>query len=262
MNLQEICFAAKLVVEETGAFIMGELGKVQEKEIEDKDRNSFVSYVDKEAEKQLVKGLNNILPAATFLTEEGTVEQKEGNQRWIIDPLDGTTNFLHQIPVFSTSVGLEYQGEIVVGIVFDMNRSECFYAWRGGGAYLNGKLIKVNQNNLLSNALLASAFPARFPKLKLPYFEVMDELMSRSRGIRRLGSAAIDLAYVACGRFDGYFEFGLSPWDVAAGILLIKEAGGKTSAFRAENNELFDGEILATNGFVHDELIQLFKLKF
>ncbi len=262
MNLQEICLQAKRAVEDTATFIGNQLGKVKEGQIKDKDHNSLVSYVDKEAEKMLVKELSAIVPEATFLTEEGTVEPKKGTWRWIIDPLDGTTNFLHQIPVFSVSVGLQHHDKIVVGIVHEINLNECFYAWEGGGAFLNDQKISTRQNPHLQFSVMATGYPSRsFGKIDA-YFDVLKELMQSTRGMRRMGSAAVDLAYVACGRFDGFFEYGLSAWDVAAGILLIQEAGGKTTDFKGMKNELFGGEMLASNGKIHNELINIFAPKF
>ncbi len=264
MNLdyQRICESCIPIVEKTAGFIKEQLGRVSSGEIEDKAHNSLVSYVDKTAEKQLVDELSAMLPSAVFLTEEDTVENSEGDLRWIIDPLDGTTNFLHQIPIFSVSVALEAHGEIVVGIVYEVNQSECFYAWKEGGAYLNGNAIKANQEPAIGQTLIATGYPSRNFELLTPYFNVLETIMQKTRGLRRLGSAAVDLAYVASGRFDAFFEYGLNPWDIAAGILLVKEAGGNISDFQGGNNFFYGGEMLASNGMIHQELLEIMSPAF
>ena len=244
-SLSDICADSRKIVSQTADFIRAELGKVSDQQIEVKELNSLVSYVDQHAERQLVEGLQGMLPEAVFLTEEETVARQEGAWRWIIDPLDGTTNFLHQLPFFSISVALQHQDELVMGIVMEVMREECFYAWKDGGAWLNGRPISVSANTQLSESLLATGFPYYDFDRMDAYLALLKDLMQSSRGIRRLGSAALDLAYVACGRFDGFFEYGLNAWDVAAGVLLVEEAGGKVTDFSGGNNFLFGGELLS-----------------
>lgn len=222
MNYEKICSEASLIALKAGEFIQQELGRVQGQSIEDKSLNQLVSYVDRTAEEMLVEGLQKVLPEATFLTEENTIENKEGEWQWIIDPLDGTTNFLHEVPVFSVSVALKHQKEIVVGIVYEVNRKECFYAWKGGGAWLNNKRIRVSKAPELSKSLIATGFPVTDFERLPQYLNTLGLFMQHTRGVRRLGSAATDLAYVACGRFDAFFEYNLNPWDVAAGVLLVQ----------------------------------------
>jgi myo-inositol-1(or 4)-monophosphatase len=252
-QLQGICEKSIPVIKSAGHFIREELGKVSSGEIEEKSLNSLVSYVDKTAEERLVDGLRAILPESGFITEEETVAQETRQLSWIIDPLDGTTNFLFQIPVFSVSVALQKEGELVLGIVYEINRDECFYAWKEGGAFLNGQPIKVSGRETLAQSLIATGFPyydySRTPK----YMEVLTTLMQSTRGIRRLGSAAVDLAYVACGRFDAFYEYSLHIWDVAAGILLVREAGGVVSDFQGKEKDLNGAEIVAGNPSVHKE---------
>lgn len=247
IEIEKITHLACKVVTETAQFIRQELGKVSGQAIETKSKNSLVSYVDKTAEEQLVEGLGKLLPEATFLTEEETVATKSGIYQWIIDPLDGTTNFLHQLPFFSVSVALRYQEEIVLGIVYEVNREECFYAWKNGGAFLNGSRIQVSPTPTLADSLIATGFPYYDYKFMAAYLGVLQKLMTDTRGIRRFGSAALDLAYVSCGRFDAYFEYSLNAWDVAAGILLVKEAGGQITDFNLGTDYLFGGELIATN---------------
>lgn len=256
MDLQELCTATRALVADVAGFIQEHVGKIDTNEIEDKAHNSLVSYVDKTAEEKLVKGLTELLPEATFLTEEGTVENVDSPLKWVIDPLDGTTNFLHSVPVFCVSVALVKEDEPILGIVHEVNRNECFYAWTGGGAFLNGSPISVKQNDALSDALLATGFPGRKFDWLPKYIISMEALVKSSRGLRRLGAAAVDMAYVACGRFDGYFEYGLSPWDIAAGILLVKEAGGKLTDFKGGKDFLYSGQMVASNGQIHDALME------
>jgi len=250
------------VVEGAAAFIQKEIGKIHQQDIITKELNSLVTYVDKESEKLLVKGLSALLPEATFLTEENTIEQLEGEWQWIIDPLDGTTNFIHQVPVFAISVGLKHHDEIVLGVVYELNRNECFYAVKGSGAYLNGNKISVSKTGLLSDSLIATGFPYSDFHLLESYLRLFQKLMTSTRGIRRLGSAAIDLCFTACGRFDAYFEYSLSPWDVAAGALILREAGGTVLDFSGGNNWLFGREIVGCNSSLDTELLKLLQEYF
>ncbi len=181
-------------------------------------------------------------------------ERKEG-LNWIIDPLDGTTNFVHGIPCYCISVALADGLDVLVGVVLEVTRDECFSAWKGGGAWLNGKTIGVSTRKTLSESLLATGFPYDDFGREAEYMELLKALMHTSRGIRRLGSAAADLAYVACGRFEAFYEYGLNPWDVAAGGLLVTEAGGNTTDFRNGGSWLFGEEIVASNGSIHAEII-------
>lgn len=247
------------IAEDAADFIRRELGRVSRADIETKSLNSLVSYVDKTAEEILVRQLGTLLPEAAFLTEEGTVAQGEAPWRWIIDPLDGTTNFLHQLPGFAVSIGLQHGTELVAGVVLEVTRKECFHAWRHGGAYLNGQPIRVSGTELLADALVATGFPYRDFDRLAPYFRAMDTFVRRSRGLRRLGASAVDLAYLACGRFDAFFEYGLSPWDVAAGIVIVREAGGRVSDFRGGADYLFGEELVAAAPGVFDGVLAVVK---
>ncbi|MCO6477556.1 MAG: inositol monophosphatase [Phaeodactylibacter sp.] len=262
MNLEKICNQTIPIVERSGRFIRQELGRVAGGDIEEKGLNSLVSYVDKTAEEQLVEGLGKLLPGSVFLTEEDTIDNQSGDLQWIIDPLDGTTNFLFQLPVFSISIALQQEGRTVLGVVYEINRQECFYAWKGGGARLNGNPIGVSERAPLEKALLATGFPYHdYSKMK-EYFQVFEHFMRHSRGIRRFGSAAVDLAYVACGRFDGFFEYGLNAWDVAGGAFIIQEAGGVVTDFTGGDNYLHGGEIIAANPAVGKEMLEVIRKAF
>ncbi len=239
---------------EVAVFIRLEAARFTEANVESKSPNNLVSYVDKGAEQRLVDGLGKLVPEAGFIAEEGTGERKEG-LNWIIDPLDGTTNFVHGIPCYCISIALADGLDVLVGVVLEVTRDECFSAWKGGGAKLNGKKIRVSSRVTLSESLLATGFPYDDFGREAEYMDLLKALMHTSRGIRRLGSAAADLAYVACGRFEAFYEYGLNPWDVAAGGLLVKEAGGNTTDFRNGGMWLFGEEIVASNGAIHAEII-------
>ncbi|MFN7118924.1 MAG: inositol monophosphatase family protein [Saprospiraceae bacterium] len=262
MNYQKICAAAEQVVMQAGAFIRGEYGKVSRQSIEEKSVNQLVTYVDRTAEEMLVKGLRQIVPTATFLTEEATIASENSDLQWIIDPLDGTTNFLHGIPTFAVSVALQQGEQIVVGIVYEVNQDECFAAWQGGGAWLNGERIRVGTAKNLAQALIGTGFPVdNFTRLN-PMLKATSHFIQHSRGVRRVGSAATDLAYVACGRYDAFFEYNLNPWDVAAGVLLVQEAGGQLSDFTGTDHYIFGREMLATNQLIHEEMLTIIRQAF
>lgn len=257
-QLEELCCKTVGIVKSAAIFIKQELGKVNAEHIQEKEKHSLVSYVDIETEKQLVSSLKELLPECNFITEEGTpFTSNKSEYCWIIDPLDGTTNFLKGIPVFSISVALTKGDEIILGIVQDIMQNDCFYSWKDGGAYCNGKKISVSEVLNIEEAVIATGFPYQ-RKWMENLNRILIEVLKTARGVRRLGSAAIDLAYTACGRFDGYYETRLNSWDMAAGILLIKEAGGKvTNFFGDEANILNSHHILASNGHIHKELLNL-----
>jgi myo-inositol-1(or 4)-monophosphatase len=228
-----------------GAYIREEAKSFNYHFVEEKGLNDLVSYVDKTAEEQIVKGLKKILPEAGFITEEGTAGYSTEEYRWIVDPLDGTTNFTHGLPVFAVSIALIHLEELVVGVVYEINKDEMFSATLGKGALLNGKPIKVSSREKLSESLLATGFPYYNFEQMPAYLNILNEFMQSTHGLRRMGSAAVDLAYVACGRFEGFFEYNLNAWDVAAGSLIVKEAGGEVTDFNLGSNFLFDREIIA-----------------
>lgn len=236
-----------VLVKETGDFIREESLKFDHTKIEYKGKNDLVSYVDKEAEKHLVKGLSEILPGSGFIAEEGTSNKKSDIYNWIIDPLDGTTNFTHGLPVYAISVALMKRGELALGVVYELNRDECFHASKGEGAFLNHAPIKVSSIKTLDKALLATGFPYyNFEQMK-QYLAILNDFMQNTHGLRRMGSAAVDLAYTACGRFEGFFEYNLNAWDVAAGALIVQEAGGKVTDFKGGSEYLFGREMIAGN---------------
>lgn len=244
-DLKAINNAVRETCLQVAGFIQHESEGFSADKIEHKGFNDLVSYVDKESEQMLVKACKKILPAAGFITEEGTETIRKEEFNWIIDPLDGTTNFTHGLPVFAISVALMRHDEIVAGVVHEVNRNECFHAIEGEPAYCNEQIIKVSGINSLENSLLATGFPYyNFDRME-KYLQILNAFMQQTHGLRRMGSAAVDLAYVACGRFEGFFEFNLNSWDVAAGALIVKQAGGTVTDFKGGGNYTFGREIIA-----------------
>jgi myo-inositol-1(or 4)-monophosphatase len=235
-----------------GKFIKREREKFSYEDVEVKGLNDMVSYVDKTAEDIIVKDLQLILPEAGYIVEENTLSGKK-EYNWIVDPLDGTTNFIHGIPCYAVSIALEHQGTIILGVVLEVSRNECFYAFRGEGAYLNGEKIKVSSRKKLSESLVATGFPIyNFSRMD-SFLKGVEYFMRSTHGVRRIGAAAADLCYLACGRFDAFFEYNLNAWDVAAGSLIITEAGGTVCDFSGGDKWLFGKEIACTNGLVDEE---------
>jgi len=254
---ENLCNQVKDLVYQTAEFIRKELIGFTYDRVEKKGKNDLVSYVDKQAERILVDGLLKLIPASGFITEEGTI-QKVGEQfNWIIDPLDGTTNFIHGLPVFSISVALQEWEDLVLGVVYEINRDEMFYSWKGGGVFMNKTPIKVSSNPLLNTSLLATGFPYTDFKKVDDYLSLLKILMQESQGIRRMGSAAVDMAYVACGRFEGYFEFNINSWDIAAGMFLVRQAGGQVTNFLGKSEIFMSRQMVSTNGLIHDSLLRL-----
>ncbi|MBN2486201.1 MAG: inositol monophosphatase [Bacteroidales bacterium] len=254
MKFDIIADQAIALVRETGELVRREREKLLGRGIISKGKNDFVTQVDKAAEEHLAKGLSQILPGCGFIAEEGTVGQYPSEYVWIIDPIDGTTNFIHGAPPYSISVGLMVKNALAGGIVYEITADECFYAFKGGKAYLNGGEIKVSSTPNVKDALLATGFPyTEFSRMEA-YMQTMQYFFHNSHGVRRLGSAAADLAYVACGRYDGFYEYDLKPYDVAAGAFIIEAAGGRVTDFKGGNDFLFGKEIVAGNSLLFDEL--------
>ncbi|MCC5915780.1 MAG: inositol monophosphatase [Cryomorphaceae bacterium] len=250
------------VVRSVAEYQRSQLSKVSRNSIELKSLNSLVSYVDKKSEELLVESLQKILPEAGFITEEETVVNTKKEYNWIIDPLDGTTNYLHQIPVYAISVALEHRGKIIFGVVHEVGRDECFSAIRGNGAFLNGKKISVSHAEKLSDTLIATGFPYYDFDRMAAFLDLLKLCFQKTRGVRRIGSAATDLAYTAAGRFDAFFEYGLSSWDVAAGSLIVEEAGGLVTDFSGGSDFLFGGEILVVQPKIASEFTQMVRTAF
>ena len=222
---------------------------------------NLVTEADLASEKLIIERIKSYYPKHAILAEEsGDAVLLDGvnTWKWIIDPLDGTTNYAHGYPCFCVTIALEHDGEIVIGVTFDPTRNELFAAERGKGATLNGKTIRVSETEKLSESLIVTGFPYNF-KEKENFARHLTDFLLHSRGVRRDGSAAIDMAYVACGRFDGFWEDGLNPWDVAAGLLLIEEAGGQVTYYNGEKYNIYSPPICGSNGLIHREMMEVLK---
>ncbi len=257
MNLEKLCSEVQIIAKITGAFIAGEREKFNIDDVEVKGKANFVSYVDKQAEELIVNKLRQLLPESGFIAEEGTAASAGEKYKWIIDPLDGTTNFIHGLPPFAVSIALMEEEEIILGVVYEVTQQECFYAWKGSKAYLNGNEIKVTTAATTRDSLIATGFPYSAMDMLDPFIVSMRYFMIHSHGLRRLGSAATDLAYVAAGRFEAFYEHGLKPWDVAAGAIIVKQAGGKVADFNGTDQFLFNGEIVAANSTYFGEFYHI-----
>ncbi|KQS34437.1 inositol monophosphatase family protein [Pedobacter sp. Leaf194] len=262
MNYELLCNKVISIVKLTGNFIRKEAMLFDVNKIEYKGLNDMVSYVDKTAELKLVQNLDKLIPDAGFITEEKTISREGKVYKWIIDPLDGTTNFIHGIPAYGISVALYEEDLPVLGVVYELNRGEMFYSYKGGSAFLNKKEIHVSANPDLKSSLLATGFPYYQFDKQAQYLKLLEEMMQKSHGVRRIGAAAIDLVYTACGRFDAFFEYNLQQWDFAAGCFIVQQAGGEVLDFSGGNDYFTKREILATNGLLTKELLEAIKRHF
>lgn len=242
------------LAKEVGAKLM-QYRKENAVQVEVKGKHDFVTQMDKYSEKLLVEGLSKLLPEAGYIAEEGTRTDRGEKYNWIIDPIDGTTNFIHGVPPHAISIALMENDKIVVGVIYELCGKELFSSSLGGGAYLNEEQIYVSKTPTVGDSLVSTGFPySNFERMQ-QYMKLFMHLTHNSAGLRRHGSAATDLAYVAAGRFDAFFEYDLKPYDVAAGVLLVTEAGGKVADFAGGENYIFGREIVATNGIIFDEFM-------
>jgi myo-inositol-1(or 4)-monophosphatase len=262
MNLENITNQVVRLCLQNGAYIMQELKVLKSKDIEQKDEHNFVTYVDRKSEEMLVEELSRLVPGSGFIAEEGIYGPAGADLKWVIDPLDGTTNFIHGVPVFSISIALMQEEEIILGVVHEINRSENFYSWKGGKAYLDGKKITVSAASRLQDSLLVTGFPYSRDYILDQYVDLFKGFIRRTQDLRRLGSAAADLAFVAAGRFEGFYEIGLSPWDVAAGSFLVKQAGGLVTDFKGGDDYIFGKSLVSSNSLVHQEMLEVVQLYF
>ncbi len=246
------------LVREAGGLLMSFFGKVA---IEYKGDADLVTKADRASEEFLVSRIRKQWPDHDLVGEEGSRNETGSDYRWYIDPLDGTTNFAHGYPVFCVSLGLDFKGERIAGVIYDPTRQEMFSAAQGSGATLNGNPIRVSKTPRLVESLVATGFPSH-KRHKNPNIHFYHQLTLRSHGVRRAGSAALDLCYVACGRYDGFWEFNLNPWDTAAGVLIVQEAGGTVTNFSGGPFSIDSRQVLASNTLLHKELLSEFKSIF
>ena len=252
---------------EAGKFLKFNLGKVKDIQHKVGQETNLVTEIDRQSEQLIIGIIKRHFPHHDFLAEEsglrpaqsGTGGEKKSEYRWIIDPLDGTVNYTHHFPCFAVSVGLEKNGEIFLGVVYDPNLDELFTAEKGRGAFVNGKRMSVSRTDALIRSLLVTGFPYDIKDNPDRAVEHFINFLKEAQAIRRMGSAAIDLAYVATGRIDGFWEVSLNPWDTAAGILLVQEAGGKVTDFMGNPYSIYQKPILASNGVIHEEMIRVLK---
>jgi myo-inositol-1(or 4)-monophosphatase len=255
MNLDHIKRIAITAARNGAAVLQSYFGRVST--IRKKSAIDLVTEADTESEKQIIATIRHSFPDHAILAEESGRTDGESEYIWLIDPLDGTTNFAHCVPIYAVSIALAVRGQIVMGIVLNPAGGELFAALQGRGAQVNARAIRVSQTASVSESLLATGFPYDFRNLVKPVMTRMRSCASASQGVRRIGSAALDLCYVACGRFEGFWEQGLKPWDTAAGYLIASEAGAAVTNFQNQPYSLDHQDILATNGRIHKEMLAL-----
>ena len=254
MHLERERKEAAAAARAAGRLLMDHFGTIEQNDVDRKGAADFVTFVDKSSERLIIERLSSAFPGHSFYAEESS-RSAAGGWRWIIDPLDGTTNYIHGVPVFSIALALEHEGEILLGLVFDPVHDELFSAEKGDGARCNGEPIRVSLIRDPSLALLATGFPFKQKHNLGKFLASFEELFLQVSGIRRMGSAALDLCHVACGRFEGFWELGLAPWDVAAASLIVTEAGGRISDFRGGDKAIWSGNVVASNGHLHELLL-------
>jgi myo-inositol-1(or 4)-monophosphatase len=259
MDLEKLCKEVIVVAAEAGMFISREAEHFKRSDVKTKGKNNFVSFVDKASEEMIIKNLSLLLPGSGFIAEEGTNSVRGKRYNWIIDPLDGTTNFIHGAPPYSVSIGLTDESKVILGVIYEVTLKETFYSWDGAPSFMNGKEIKVSEVNKVKDSLIATGFPYTDHRLLEEALKFLEYLFVESHGVRRLGSAAADMAYVACGRYDLFYEYGLNPWDVAAGDIIIRNAGGRLTDFSGGNDHVFGKTMIASNSKNHEEFLHLVK---
>lgn len=242
-----------------GGIILRGFRGLKKSQIRTKGSGDWVTDLDHRSEAAVIRRIRKSFPDHSIQAEESGIGGGDTAVRWFIDPLDGTTNYVHGVPVFSVSVAAAVDGEMIAGVVLDPVHDEMFWAVKGGGAFRNRTRISVSDKKSLSECFFASGFPWRSKQYLRPYLDSFEEIFDASAGIRRMGSAAIDLAYTACGRYDGFWEMKLKPWDVAAGVLIVREAGGVVSDFRGGQNFMETGNIVAANPAVFPQMLKIVK---
>lgn len=244
---------------EAGKFLKMNVGKFRQLEHKLGEERNLVTEIDKKAEELIIERIRKRYPHHDFLGEESGSHKVSSDYKWIIDPLDGTTNFTHGLPIFCTSIALEHEGEVILGAIYDPNADELFAAERNKGATLNNRKIRVSGATRLIESLIVTGFPYDIKKNPYNAVEHFSNFLMQSQAVRRLGSAALDLSYVACGRFDGFWEVTLNPWDMAAGVLFVEEAGGKFTNFKGFPSDIYTPNVLTSNGLIHDQMVDVLK---
>ncbi|MDH4069352.1 MAG: inositol monophosphatase [Ignavibacteria bacterium] len=240
---------------EAGMFLLEHIDKVQHIQQKDGEGRNLVSEIDRGSEEMIIRRVRERFPDHSIMAEEGGTGGNNPEYRWIIDPLDGTTNYLHGIPIYCVTIGIEKNGSLIGGVVYDPNQDELFVAEQGRGATLNGTPIRVSDTDVLSDSVLVTGFPYDVATNPDRAIERFIRFLKKSRGVRRLGSAALDLCWVGMGRFDGFWEVNLHPWDIAGGIVIVTEAGGSVTDFRGTGAGVDGKQILASNGVLHHQMV-------
>lgn len=259
LNLEELCTQVQQIARKAGAFLKEERGKFDRGRVEEKSAHNYVSYVDKESEKWLIAQLSALLPEAGFIAEEGSGSLTDENYCWLVDPLDGTSNYIHDVAPYCVSIALRNKEELLLGVVYEVCRDECFYAWKGSKAYLDGKEIHVSDVSDLDKAFIDLGFPYNSDAYRPVALHLVDRLYGFAGGTRLMGAAAAEVCYIAAGRFEARIEAYIGPWDIAAGALILMQAGGKVTDFSGGDNWQSGDEVLATNGAMHETLMRLIK---
>ncbi len=257
INLEELTKQVRVLAMETGKFLKEERAHFQREKVQEKNAHDYVSYVDKESERRIVARLQELLPEAGFIAEEGSGSLTTEEYCWVVDPLDGTTNFIHNNAPFCVSIALRNREEILLGVVYEVCRNECFWAWKGSAAYLNGEEIHVTNINNLDQSFIELGFPYDAERFRPIITRLIERLYGRVGGLRLMGSAAVELCYIAAGRFEARFEGLLGPWDIAAGSIILTQAGGKITDFSGGDSFYSGHEVLATNGQIHEQMLKI-----
>jgi myo-inositol-1(or 4)-monophosphatase len=244
---------------EAGAYLKSSVGRIRKIERKLGQETNLVTEIDRGSEEIIINKIKRTYPDHDFLAEESGRHEKGSEYRWIIDPLDGTLNFAHGMPLYSVSIGLEVRGELALGVVYEPNLQELFTAEKGRGAFLNKNPIHVSKTSTLIESMMVTGFPYTIKQNPDNAVQHFVNFLMQAQGVRRLGSAAVDMCYVACGRFEGFWEVSLSPWDMAAGVLIAQEAGGKFSDFLGRASTVYTKQVLVTNGLIHDKAVEVLK---
>ena len=255
MNLEKLTSEVCRVAREAGAYIQEERTRFNVNQVERKHAHDYVSYVDKGSERMIIEALKALLPEAGFITEEGLATHRDEQMLWVVDPLDGTTNFIHDFAPYAVSIALTRGREILLGVVYEVCANECFYAWKDGGAYVDGKAIHVG-NSAIGDALICLQLPYNSDAYKPVIKQLIDHFYGHVGSIRMIGSAAMALCYVAAGRLDAYAERYIGQWDYMAGALIVKEAGGKVTNYAGDSYMMEGDSVVATNGVTHEAILE------
>lgn len=257
LNLDYLCTKVQQIARDAGSFLKNERQKFDRGRVEEKSAHNYVSYVDQESERRLIEQLSSLLPEAGFIAEEGSGSLADELYCWVIDPLDGTSNYIHDTAPYCVSIALRNKEELLLGVVYEVCRDECYAAYKGSKAWLNGQEIQVSEVSELDKAFIAIGFPYNSDAYRPVALHLVDRLYGFAGGTRLMGAAAAELCYVAAGRFEARIEAYLGPWDVAAGALILMQAGGQVTDFKGGNDWESGNQLIASNGKMHEQIRSL-----